>query len=81
MPPIIESEMAEPKRRETDHLDARLSVVEAEHGVTSLALQKHVSECAVLQKRVLVVGCLTLGWVVGTSPASSKIIGLLIKVL
>ncbi len=44
-------------------------------------LESHVKECAAIQKRVLVVGSLTLGWVVGHAPESISLFKKLLEVL
>lgn len=44
-------------------------------------LRRHVSECAAMQKRVLVIGCCTLGWLVAHSPEVGKAALRLIEVI
>lgn len=57
----------------------RMAAQEKRVDEVSNSLHKHVTECAVMQKRVLIVGCLTLGWVVGHAPETADIVKALFK--
>ena len=62
-------------------LAKRVDDVEREGNGTKDTLTKHVADCAAMQKKGLVIGCLILGWVVAHSPEASKIAALAVKVM
>ncbi len=60
-------------------LSARVHTVETATHHFGDQLAKHVNECAALQKRVLVIGCITLGWIVAHSPEGLKVVGKIVE--
>ena len=59
-----------------DRMDSSDRTVER----VSDALEKHLAECSAMQKRVLGIACLILGWIVAHSPEASGIAKALFKV-
>ena len=68
---------------ETELLKARVKNVETASTTISDQLTKHVTECAAIQKRVLLMVVFVAGWVVAHSPEGitvlSKVIGSVAK--
>ncbi len=71
-------------RRQSDITAALLAqkvdAVEKESNGTKGMLERHVSECAALQKKGLVLGCLILGWIVAHSPEATKVFAFMVKI-
>jgi hypothetical protein len=59
----------------------RIGVLENRTEHVEVVLHKHVSECSAMQKRVLVIGCCTLGWLVAHSPEVGKAALRLVEVI
>ena len=59
----------------------RIDTVERASAVTTSGLERHITECSLLQKRVLVVCVVILTWLVGHSPEAAKIAGVVFKVM
>lgn len=62
-------------------VNERIGVLETKTEHVETLLHKHVSECAAMQKRVLVIGCCTLGWLVAHSPEVGKAALRLVEVI
>lgn len=61
-------------------LTQQVNAVEKDGSGTKDMLARHVNECAALQKKGIVVGCLILGWLVAHSPEAGKLLTVLEKV-
>ncbi len=72
------------ERRQSDvHaalLERRVQDVENDGTETKSLLAKHVQECAAMQKKGLIIGCLILGWIVAHSPEAGKVFAFMIKI-
>ncbi len=62
-------------------LENRTDALEDRQSDIAAALNKHVSGCEAMQKRVLVIGCCTLGWIIAHSPEVGKAALRLIEVI
>ena len=63
----------------SEGLKARLDAQDTHIREVAKSLTTHVTECAAIQKKVLVVGSVTLGWIVGHSPEGVDLIKTVIK--
>lgn len=65
------------RRREADAVTSlisdRIDMVEESGNETRNLLAKHIAECATMQRKVLIIGCVTFGWLVAHSPEAAKI--------
>ncbi len=59
----------------------RISALEPRVENVETLLTKHVSECAAMQKKVLVVVIFLSGWTVAHSPEAAALIGKILKEL
>lgn len=62
-------------------LDARVGHMEASTATIGEQLTKHVTECAAMQKKVLLMVVFVAGWVVAHSPEGVKVLGRVFTVI
>lgn len=56
-----------------DLLGYKIDALGVESNHTRVQLEKHVTECAVMQKKVLIVMVFLAGWIVAHSPEAGKL--------
>ena len=74
---------SENERRQADReggaLVERMTTFEKQLGDNESAIARHVTECAAIQRKVLVVCSLILGWVIAHSPETMHLLEFLEK--
>lgn len=62
-------------------IDQRVVMVEADIETIGAQLTKHVTECAAMQKKVLLMVVFVAGWIVAHSPEGIKVLGRVFSVV